>query len=95
MPGKNHRIHSKSFSVLKNTQIPTVIIEYGFMSNPDFDKMLQDPSFRIKEAAATFRGILVFCEKHKKEVMEFAETYYDTSKEPSPTVKTSFGRGDK
>jgi len=92
MPGKDHRIHARGFTVLANTKIPAVIMEFGFMSNPQFDAKLQDVNFRYVEADAVYRGLVKFWKAHRTEVEQFAKRYYDPTQTPSPTVHTRFAK---
>ncbi|MBN1901373.1 N-acetylmuramoyl-L-alanine amidase [Candidatus Sumerlaeota bacterium] len=95
MPGVDHGIHSKGFVILANTQIPSVIIEFGFMSNLEFDRILQDPLFAEREAEAVYNGILKFISLYRSEVEAYVIDYYNPHKEPSPTVETRFRKKDK
>jgi N-acetylmuramoyl-L-alanine amidase len=95
MPGVDHGIHSKGFVVLANTGIPSVIIEFGFMSNLEFDRFMKDPLFAEKEADAVYNGILKFIELYRSEVETHVIHYYDPNKPPSPTVETRFGKKGK
>lgn len=92
MPGVDHGIHKKGFVVLANTGIPSVIIEFGFMSNLEFDRLLQDPLFAEKEAEAVYKGILKFIDLYRSEVESYVIKYYNPNKPPSPTVETRFGK---
>ncbi|MGE5509277.1 MAG: N-acetylmuramoyl-L-alanine amidase [Chitinophagales bacterium] len=51
---------SREFVVLKETTMPAILVEGGFISNPDEEKRLADPAFRQKEAAAVAEGIIAF-----------------------------------
>lgn len=46
-----------NFKVLRETVIPSVLVETAFISNPAEEKLLQDPQFRSKIAQAIARGI--------------------------------------
>ena len=52
-----HRIRSAGFSVLKAADIPSVLIELGFLSSPRDRKNLADPAFRTQFAEAIRDGI--------------------------------------
>lgn len=52
-----------SFKVITSTQIPSVLVEIAFISNPDDAKMLADSSFRHKAAEAIYRGIVNYFNK--------------------------------
>lgn len=50
--------HTANFSVLRNSKMPSALAELGFISNPQEEKLLNDPSFQQKAADALFQGIL-------------------------------------
>lgn len=56
---KNKRTakENTSYYIIKNTEIPSVIIECGFLSNPDEEKKLNTEEYRLKTAWAIFDGI--------------------------------------
>lgn len=45
------------FYVLINTEMPSILAEVGFISNPDEERMLKKPAYRQKIAEALFEGI--------------------------------------
>ena len=59
--GKVTRLHQKStqagnFGVLKSPDIPSILVEAGFMSNPLEEKQLNDPAHQNKVAKAIFNA---------------------------------------
>lgn len=48
------------FYVLINTEMPSILAEVGFISNPDEERMLKKASYRQKIAEALFEGIKKF-----------------------------------
>lgn len=61
---KNHRM-AKSIDtifLLKNKPMPSVLVECGFLSNPEEEKLLQDDKYQDKVAWAIFVGIARFLE---------------------------------
>ncbi len=48
----------KGVYLLKNIQVPSVIVETGFISNPEEHKLLADPAYRKKVADAIVEGIV-------------------------------------
>ena len=57
------RLHKKQveqagFAVLKSPDIPSILIETGFISNPDEARRLADSNYRRKLAGAIHRGIV-------------------------------------
>ncbi len=51
--------HSSSY-LLKNIKIPAIIIEAGFFSNPEEEKLLQQPEYQWQLAYGIFMGIVDF-----------------------------------
>jgi N-acetylmuramoyl-L-alanine amidase len=45
------------FAVLKSANIPSVLLELGYLSNPREDKLLQKKSYRRKLARALVRAV--------------------------------------
>jgi len=54
----NRGVKSARFYVLKGAQMPAVLIEVGFISNPEEEKNLKDPSYRQAVASSIAKGIL-------------------------------------
>jgi N-acetylmuramoyl-L-alanine amidase len=57
---RNNGAKSAGYYVLKNTTMPAVLVETGYISNPEEESRLQDPEFRQKAAEGIFRGIAEF-----------------------------------
>lgn len=57
--GKTHKpqIEFANFEVLRNSDMPAMLVETGFISNPDEEKRLFDPGHQRKVAAAVLSGI--------------------------------------
>jgi N-acetylmuramoyl-L-alanine amidase len=51
------RSHARSYSILKETRMPAVLIEPAFITNPDEAKMLEDADFRRTLAQAISSGV--------------------------------------
>lgn len=54
---KDLGIKESNFSVLRNTTMPSVLVEIAFISNPVEEKLLKDPVFQDKAAQGIFNGI--------------------------------------
>jgi N-acetylmuramoyl-L-alanine amidase len=52
------RSHARSYTILKETRMPAVLVEPVFITNPDEEKRLEDLDFRSMLAAALARGII-------------------------------------
>lgn len=49
-----------NFSVLRNTQIPSILVESAFLSNSEDEALLKSAEFREKEAQAIVNGLLEY-----------------------------------
>lgn len=56
-------IKLKNFFVIKNTDMPSILVEVGFLSNPVEEKLLQTSSFRSLAAEGIVNGILTYFER--------------------------------
>lgn len=60
---KNY-VEQAGFAVLKAPDIPSILIETAFISNPDEERKLRDPSYQNKMADAIFAGIKRYFSKN-------------------------------
>ncbi len=51
------RVEQAGFAVLKAPDIPSILVETAFISNPDEEKLLRDPAFRERLVEALATGI--------------------------------------
>jgi N-acetylmuramoyl-L-alanine amidase len=56
------------FYVLINTEMPSILAEVGFISNPDEEKMLRKESYRQKIAEALFEGVKKYVESRGQQI---------------------------
>lgn len=56
----NRGVKDAAFYVIKNTKMPAVLVEVGFISNPVEEKLLGSPDFQSKAALGVYQGILKF-----------------------------------
>jgi N-acetylmuramoyl-L-alanine amidase len=59
-----HNVEQAGFAVLKAPDIPSILIETAFISNPDEERRLKDERYQQQMAQAIFRGIKRYFEKH-------------------------------
>lgn len=52
-----NRVEQAGFVVLKSPDIPSILVETGFISNPEESKRLSDPAYQRKLASAIFYGV--------------------------------------
>jgi len=74
------RVHQKStqlgnFGVLKSPDIPSILVEAGFMSNPQEERLLNQSSHQRKLARAVFAATKRFFSQHPPEGTLFASIY--------------------
>ena len=67
--GSFARLHKKQveqagFAVLKSPDVPSILVETGFISNPEEARKLADRSYRQRMARAIHRGILSWFRDH-------------------------------
>ncbi len=63
--GKNNEflVTDAGFKVLKSTQVPSILVETGFLSNPEEAKLLATPEYQARIGRAIAQGILkYFCD---------------------------------
>lgn len=58
------RVEQAGFMVLKSPDIPSLLIETGFISNPDEERRLNDPRHQQKLAESLFGGIRAHFQRH-------------------------------
>lgn len=55
---QNRGVQPGYFYVIRHTSMPSVLMEIGFLSNPNDEKRLNDPGFRYNVALGLYRGVL-------------------------------------
>jgi len=58
------RVEQAGFAVLKAPQIPSILVETAFISNPDEEKRLTDEAYQEKIARAILRGVKSYISKN-------------------------------
>lgn len=63
--GSNHRQAKENtdYYILRTTEVPAVIVECGFLSNYEEEKLLNDEAYQEKLAWAIYCGVLDYFEK--------------------------------
>lgn len=61
------QVEQASFVVLKSPDMPSLLIETGFISNPDEARRLADPAFQSTLASSIFRGVQNYFSKYPPE----------------------------
>lgn len=57
---KDLGVREANFAVLRNTDMPSVLVETAFLSNPTEEQLLKNPSFQAKVAEGIFNGISAY-----------------------------------
>ncbi|MGK0441026.1 MAG: N-acetylmuramoyl-L-alanine amidase [Pseudohongiellaceae bacterium] len=84
------RVEQAAFAVLKSPDIPSILVETGFISNPAEERNLKSKSHQRKMAAAIFNGVKTFFAASPP-----SETYVAWQKnQRNKTVAYVIGRGD-
>lgn len=63
-PLHNRRVEQAGFVVLKSPDMPSILVETGFISNPDEARKLRDPAHQNLLAGAIFAGVKRHFEHH-------------------------------
>ena len=58
------RLEQAGFAVLKAPDIPSILVETAFISNPQEERRLRDPRYQARVADAIFRGIQSWLRSH-------------------------------
>ena len=58
------QVEQASFAVLKAPDVPSILVETAFISNPDEEKRLNDQAYQDRLARALLSGIKQYLAKH-------------------------------
>ena len=64
----NFGVKKAFFYVLVNTNMPSILAEVGFVSNPEDEKLLRQDSYKQKIAEALFQGVNKFVESRGQQM---------------------------
>lgn len=56
---QDRNVKSANFYVIKNTNMPAILVELGFISNPTEEKLVATSDFQKKAAMGIYRGVLI------------------------------------
>lgn len=64
--GNNHytAVQQANFMVLRSPEIPSILVETAFLSNPEDEKNLNNPDYRLHAAQAIFEGMREYFTTH-------------------------------
>lgn len=60
---KRH-VEQAGFMVLKSPDVPSILVETGFISNPEESRKLNNPGYRKQMAQAVFKGVHSYFNQH-------------------------------
>lgn len=63
-PLHTNRVEQAGFMVLKSPDIPSVLIETGFISNAKEASLLGNPDYQVKMANILMKGIVSYCQQN-------------------------------
>ena len=62
---KRESLKISNIYIIDNVEIPTAIVECGFLSNPEEEKLLQQEEYQNKLAWGIYTGIMDYCFQNK------------------------------
>ncbi len=62
---RDRGVKTRSFHVIKETKMPSALVELAFLSNKEEEKLLRKPEIRAASAEALFRGLEAYLRKHR------------------------------
>ncbi len=80
--GKLHsyKVQKAGFVVLKSPDIPSILIETAFISNPKEERRLKSPAYQYKMASAIHKGIVSYAKKHQVAYNASKRVYHTISR---------------
>jgi len=88
---RKRKVQQAPFLVLKSPDIPSVLVETAFISNPRDESNLGSRNYRAKLARAMYEGIRDYFQANPPPGSRMAQVMYDR---PARTVKYVIRRGD-
>ncbi len=62
---RDRGVKQRSFYVLKNTEMPAVLVELGFLTNATEEKLLEKNETHVKAARALFEGLEAYLQRYR------------------------------
>ena len=72
-PVLRQKVQKKSYMVLKSPDIPSVLVETAFISNPDEEQKLRTSAFQTRTARSIFNGIRDYFASRRLPAMQAAD----------------------
>lgn len=76
----SHKVQKAGFVVLKSPDIPSILIETAFISNPKEERRLKSPAYQYKMASAIHKGIVSYAKKHQVAYNASKRVYHTISR---------------
>lgn len=89
-PVHMRHVAQAGFAVLKSPDIPSVLVETAFISNPSEEKKLRTPAFQRQLAAGIFRGI----KRHLARTPSVPQTSAQAERETEPAREHVVRKGE-
>ena len=61
-PVHSTRVEQAGFAVLKSPDIPSILVETGYITNPDEERLLRTPEYQQRLADSIYRGVVSYLE---------------------------------
>jgi N-acetylmuramoyl-L-alanine amidase len=87
----SHKVKEKSLAVLTSAEVPSILIETGFISNPGEEKKLRDKAYQGRLANAVLAGIRDYFYTNPPTDTQIA---MDLRRQPAKQVRYVVARGD-
>lgn len=87
----SHKVKEKSLAVLTSAEVPSILVETGFISNPGEEKKLRDKAYQGRLANAVLSGIRDYFYTNPPPDTQIA---MDLRRQPAKQVRYVVARGD-
>src|SRR5689334_3990169 len=94
-----HEVERANFVVLRSPDVPSMLVETGFITNPDEERKLDDPAYRRRLADAIVSGVRGYFTRQPVPGTWFAARDEDGGRAPAPMLASNattyvVGRGE-
>lgn len=87
----SHKVREKSLAVLTSAEMPSILVETGFISNPTEEKKLRDKKYQARLANAILAGVRDYYYTNPPPDTQIA---MDLKRQPARQVRYVVARGD-
>lgn len=82
----NRKVKSADYRVLRDTKMPAILVEVGFLSNPREARLLADQEYRVKVAESIYQGTINYLAQKRNECGEQPDVPSGGLVRPQPAV---------